>query len=48
VFTEPLPSNGWEITDTEQGDLISLLFFFQSRESRPKRTLGLACSYTII
>jgi hypothetical protein len=38
AFTEPLPSNDRGYTDTqrEQGDLISLLSFFQNKESRLK------------
>jgi hypothetical protein len=42
TFTEPLPSNdrGCTNTHTQQRDLISLLLFFQSKESRLK-ILGL-------
>jgi hypothetical protein len=38
TFTEPLPSNdrGDTQTHTEQRDLISLLSFFQNKESRIK------------
>jgi hypothetical protein len=36
TFTEPLPSNDKGDTHTQQGDLISLLLFFQNKESRVK------------
>jgi hypothetical protein len=38
TFTEPLPSNGSGIhTHKQQRDLISLLLFFQNKESRLKK-----------
>jgi hypothetical protein len=39
IFTEPLPSNDRVYTHRQQRDLISLLYFFQNKESRLKMAI---------
>jgi hypothetical protein len=56
IFTEPLPSNDREYKDVrahihrQQCDLISLLLFFQSKESRLKTQIKLLelCTLVVI